>query len=102
MPRFFMSAMLSRADARESSSTSFDILIKTEATAQETAVATANAERFAKSAEPFGVMAMIAKIEPGEDGAMRPPPSKPSVNTPDMPPAIAATMSVGFMRMYGK
>ena len=97
-----MSAMLSRADSSESSSTSFDILIKTEATAQETAVATANAERFAKSAEPFGVMAMIAKIEPGEDGAIRPPPRRPRVNTPDIPPAIAATMRTGFIRMYGK
>ena len=47
-------------------------------------------------------MAMIAKIEPGEDGAIRPPPRSPSVNTPDMPPAIAATMRIGFMRMYGK
>ena len=102
LPRFLRSAMSSRADSSDSSSTSFDILIKTEATAQDTAVATANAERFATSAEVFGVIAIIAKIEPGEDGAIRPPPRRPSVKTPDMPPAIAAMMRIGFIRMYGK
>ena len=76
--------------------------MNTDATAQDTAVATANAERFAKSADPLGVMAIIAKIDPGEDGAMSPPPRRPSVKTPDIPPAIAAMMRIGFIRMYGK
>ena len=102
LPRFFISVMLSRAFSRESSSTSLDILIKTEATAHDTAVATATADMFANSAVLFGVMAIIAKIEPGDEGAISPPFSITSVKTPDLPPAIAAMMRIGFMSMYGK
>jgi hypothetical protein len=47
-------------------------------------------------------MAMIAKIEPGDEGAISPPFSITSVKTPDIPPAIAAMMRIGFMSMYGK
>ena len=75
--------------------------MKMEATAQETAVATRKSATFARNA-PFGVMARTARMEPGDAGAIRPPPRRFSVKTPDMPPAMTARTRTGFMRIYGK
>ena len=75
--------------------------MKIEAITNDTAVATTTAAIFAKYA-PFGVIAKIAKILPGEAGAIRPPFKTLNVNTPAIPAGITANKRIGFMRMYGK
>ncbi|CSB54346.1 Uncharacterised protein [Vibrio cholerae] len=49
--------------------------------------------------EPLLVISSTAKIEPGDAGDTRPALNTVSVNTPVIPPAIAAKIRRGFIRM---
>ncbi len=51
---------------------------------------------------PRGVIAMYAKMLPGEGEATSPLDITTLVSTPAAPPAIAAMIRRGFIRMYGK
>ena len=97
----FMSCI--RRVAASISSSSFTLLVfsRIEETTNETAIAAQMAAMFAKYA-PFGVIASTARIEPGEAGDTRPPPSTLRVNTPVIPPRITARIRRGFISTYGK
>jgi len=51
---------------------------------------------------PLGVTAMTAMMLPGDGVAVRPAPVMLKMNTPVAPPAMAAMISRGAARMYGK
>ena len=72
-----------------------------EATKNDTTAATNTPDNTARY-DPLGVINRIAIIEPGDAAAFKPAPKSWNVNVPDTPPAIAAKINAGFIKMYGK
>ena len=71
------------------------------ATANDTIVAAATPANTGRY-PPFGHIASIAIILPGDAGAVNPAPNILFTNTPVAPPAIAANIKTGFINIYGK
>ncbi len=79
----------------------FCVFNRNEATTKVTAQA-ATTEASTPRTEPLGVISKTAKIEPGDAGETRPAWKTVRVNTPVIPPAIIARISLGFISTYGK
>src|SRR5918996_2972040 len=73
----------------------------TVATRSVTMAPTATPARTPKCS-PLGVTARYAKMLPGDGVETSPAPVTTNVSTADMPPAIIATIRIGFISTYGK
>ena len=85
----------------KSSSLSLEVFKIADADAKDTSPPAKTPKRTFIS-PPFGARAIIAKILPGDGGAIKPEPKTTFVKTPAIPPKITAANKNGFIKMYGK
>ena len=87
----------------ESSTIDLSFLRITAATKNETAAAARTPRKTVTCGQiPFGAMASMAMIDPGDAGDVNAEPRIELVKVPVTPPAITARKSAGFIMTYGK